>query len=356
MRELTGAVLQLVERGVVPDPWVRAGIRVLLRERLAQLRVDDVEHSAELAERFVASMDAAPVALLPERANEQHYEVPAEFYAAVLGPRRKYSCCYWPAGIDTLAAAEEAALAVTCDRAGIAEGQRVLELGCGWGSLSLWMAERYRASDILAVSNSHSQRAYIEQRAAELGLGNLRVVTADMNAFATDERFDRVVSVEMFEHMRNWRELFRRIYGWLIPGGRFFLHVFCHRTTPYPYEDHGPGDWMSRTFFSGGMMPSDDLALRLQDPLRVVQRWRWNGRHYERTLREWLALMDAHEATVRPILARAYGHADVARWWVRWRLFFLACAELFGYRGGREWWVSHTLLERPSVANRDTGP
>ena len=353
MRQLHRAVFGLVERGVVPDVWVRAGIRALLRERLGEIYEHDIERAAELTERFVADMDLAPVALVPDKANEQHYEVPPEFYAEVLGPRRKYSCCHWPAGVETLAAAEESALSMTCARAELVDGQRILELGCGWGSLSLWMAEHYRSSEIVAVSNSHSQRTYIEKRAAALGAGNLRVVTADMNDFATDERFDRVVSVEMFEHMRNWRELFRRVHSWLVPGGRFFLHVFCHRSTPYPYEDRGPGDWMSRTFFSGGMMPADDLALRFQDELRFVRRWRWNGLHYERTLRAWLARMDAREAAVRPILARTYGD-DEARWWVRWRLFFLGCAELFAYRAGREWWVSHYLFERPRGANRDT--
>ena len=346
-------VVKCVERGVVPDRWVRAGIRRLLRERLAEIHESDVERATELTECFLAEMNLAPIALTPDKANEQHYEVPAEFYASVLGPRRKYSCCYWPAGVETLTAAEEAALALTCERAELSDGQRILELGCGWGSLSLWMAERYPASQIVAVSNSQSQRAYIQARATERGLGRLRVITADMNDFATGEQFDRVVSVEMFEHMRNWRALFRRIHDWLVPDGRFFLHVFCHRATPYPYEDRGPGDWMSRTFFSGGMMPSDDLALRFQDHLRCTRRWRWCGRHYERTLRAWLALMDSRRAEIMPILARTYGESEAARWWVRWRLFFLACAELFGYRGGREWWVSHYLFERVECADRD---
>jgi cyclopropane-fatty-acyl-phospholipid synthase len=354
MRRIERAVLNLVERGAVPDPWVRAGIRVLLRDRLREISEDDAERGAELTERFIADMCAAPIAYVPDKANEQHYEVPAEFYAEVLGPRRKYSCCYWPEGVETLDAAEDAALDATCARADLADGQRILELGCGWGSLSLWMAERYRASEIVAVSNSRSQREYIEGRASELGLGNVRVVTADMNHFATGDRFDRVVSVEMFEHMRNWGELFRRIQGWLTPEGKLFLHVFCHRSTPYPYEDRGPGDWMSRTFFSGGMMPSDDLALRFQDDLRLLQRWRWSGLHYERTLRAWLARMDAREAHVRPVLVETYGRDAASRWWVRWRLFFLACAELFGYRRGGEWWVSHYLFERRGRGSRDS--
>jgi len=348
--------MRWVERGVVPDRWVRAGIRRLLRERLTEIHESDIERAAELTERFVAEMNVAPIALTPDKANEQHYEVPAEFYASVLGPRRKYSCCYWPAGVETLTAAEDAALALTCERAELSDGQRILELGCGWGSLSLWMAERYPMSQIVAVSNSHSQREYIQARAQERGFSRLRVITADMNEFVVGESFDRVVSVEMFEHMRNWRAMFRRIRGWLVPDGRFFLHVFCHRATPYPYQDRGPGDWMSRTFFSGGMMPSDDLPLRFQEDLQFVRRWRWSGRHYEKTLRAWLALMDSSRTDVMPILARTYGEAEAARWWVRWRLFFLACAELFAYRGGREWWVSHYLFERGGCGDHDTAP
>jgi len=354
MAAIHRALLNAVERGIVPDAWTRAGIRVLLRERLREIHAADVERAAELTEQFISSMNAAPVALVPDKANQQHYEVPAEFYAQVLGPRRKYSCCYWPARVETLAEAEDSALTITCERAELGAGQRILELGCGWGSLSLWMADRYRDSEIVAVSNSHSQRAYIENRAKVLALSNLHVVTADMNVFATDERFDRVISVEMFEHMRNWRELFRRIHGWLTPGGKFFLHVFCHRSTAYPYEDRGPGDWMSRTFFSGGMMPSDDLALRFQEDLRLLRRWRWNGLHYARTLRAWLTLMEAREASVRPVLANTYGGDAASRWFGRWRLFFMACAELFAHRRGREWYVSHYLFERPVPVNRDT--
>ena len=336
-----------VEQGLVPDRVVRLGIRRLLKERLVEIGDADAEAASRIAESFIASLGHSDVALLPEKANEQHYEVPAAFFARVLGPHRKYSCCLWNDETATLADAEAAALALTCECAGLVDGQRILELGCGWGSLSLWMAEHYPASRITAISNSHSQRRHIEAEAARRGFRNLDVVTADFNGFepGAGERFDRVVSVEMFEHLRNWPEAFRRVSRWLVPGGRFFMHVFVHRTTPYAFVDRDESDWMSRHFFSGGMMPSDDLALRCQDDLKLVQRWRWNGQHYARTSEAWLDNMDANRVVLWPIFEATYGAANAATWWMRWRLFFLSCAELFGYDGGECWRVSHYLFE-----------
>ncbi len=338
--------LDWVEQGRLPDAVVRGGIRALLRSRLAALQVTDAEAAAAQTERFIARMGMAAVAPLPALANEQHYELPPEFFGAVLGPQRKYSCCLFEDGAYSLEQAESAALRVTCTRAQIVDGQSILELGCGWGSLSLWLASEYPRSTITAVSNSHSQRAYIEAQAHRRALPNLRVITCDMNDFHTSERFDRIVSVEMFEHMRNWRALFERVAAWLRPQGRFFIHVFCHCAVPYAFDDLDADDWMSRHFFSGGMMPSDDLALRFQDHLRLEARWRWDGRHYERTANAWLANMDSRRGDIRPILEQVYGAADATRWWSRWRMFFMACAELWGYEAGQQWWVSHYLFSR----------
>ena len=348
MSQAAQLAINWVEQGLVPDAVIRAGIRRLCEQRLRELSAGDCEAAALATETHVRSMDAAAIAPLPHRANEQHYEVPAEFFALALGPHRKYSSAWWPAGSTRLAEAEAAALAATCAHADLADGQAILELGCGWGSLTLWMAEHYPNSRITAVSNSHSQRTWILGEAGRRGLRNVEVVTADMNHFLAEPRFDRVVSVEMFEHMRNWRELLARVHDWLRPGGRFLMHVFCHRSTPYAFVDGGPSDWMSRHFFSGGMMPSDELALRFQETLRLLQRWRWDGRHYERTANAWLVNLDAHRSQALPVLAATYGEAHAAQWLQRWRIFFMACAELFGYHNGQEWWVSHYLFERPA--------
>ncbi|RZI95707.1 MAG: class I SAM-dependent methyltransferase [Rubrivivax sp.] len=345
-RDNTAVALHWVEQGLVPDRVVRIGIRKLLKARLAELGSGNAETTAALTQAFVEHVRSAPLALLPEKANEQHYEVPAAFFAEVLGPHRKYSSCWWPEGTATLEQAEEMALAATCERAGLANGQQVLELGCGWGSLSLWMAARYPDSRITALSNSNSQREYIEAEAVRRGLGNLTVITRDFNVFDTDQRFDRVVSVEMFEHLRNWPQAFANVARWLVPGGRFFMHVFAHREAPYPFVERDASDWMSKYFFSGGMMPSDDLALHCQDHLALAQRWRWDGTHYQRTAAAWLDNMDARRDSLLPLFVTTYGAQDADLWWQRWRLFFMSVEELFGYDGGQQWWVSHYLFER----------
>ena len=284
---------------------------------------------------------------MPELANEQHYEVPSAFFEQALGTHRKYSSCLWLEDTENLDAAEGEALKATCRHAEIADGQRVLDLGCGWGSLSLWIARRYPASTVVSVSNSHAQRAYINERARAEGISNVRVITADMNEFDIDETFDRVVSVEMFEHMRNYPELFSRIRRWLAPGGKFFMHIFCHRSCAYEFVDQGRDDWMSRHFFSGGIMPSFDLPLRFQRDLTLAQRWSWDGTHYERTANAWLENMDRRKGRILPILEETYGREQARTWFQRWRIFFMACAELFGHNNGQEWFVGHYLFDRP---------
>lgn len=349
--QLTNLAIAMAEKGLVPDSVIRQGIRHLSQVRLQEICADNCEASARLEADFIAAMDLAPIALVPELANAQHYEVPSSFFQLCLGKHRKYSSCFWLPDTKNLDEAEANALQLTCEHADLQDGQTILELGCGWGSLTLWMAARYPNSKITAVSNSHSQRQYITNTAKERGLGNVTVITCDMNDFdafqQTGHRFDRIVSVEMFEHMRNHRQLYGKLHDWLIPGGKFFMHIFVHRSTPYAFEVKSNDDWMSQFFFSGGMMPSDDLPLHFQDKLKLTQRWRWDGTHYEKTANAWLVNMDASHDEITPILGLTYGASHVEKWRNRWRIFFMACAELFGYNNGQEWWVSHYQFERP---------
>jgi cyclopropane-fatty-acyl-phospholipid synthase len=352
----SSTVLDWTERGLVPDSVIRAGIRRLCRQRLKDIAAADIDVWAARLEDFIRRMETAEIAPVPELANEQHYEVPPEFFQAVLGRHAKYSCCYWGAGASDLDQAEYDALSLTCERAGIEDGMSVLDLGCGWGSLSLWIAEHFPNCRVTSVSNSAPQREHIEATASKRGLGNLQVLTADMNEFKAPERYDRIVSVEMFEHMRNYGELFRRISTWLNPQGQFFMHIFCHRSSAYEYLDEGPSDWMGRHFFSGGIMPADELPLRFQRHLVLVRKFRWNGQHYEKTANAWLRNMDRNRDRILPILARTYGQSSAEQWFQRWRIFFMACAELFGLNGGREWYVAHYLMRpRENTAGDSAG-
>jgi cyclopropane-fatty-acyl-phospholipid synthase len=334
----------LAEKGALPDAAVRAGIRMRHAAQLRALSRSSIEEQAERTEEFIRAMAEAPIALVPEKANEQHYETPADFFGLVLGPRRKYSCCLYAHETATLEEAEETALAQVCERAGVEDGMRILDLGCGWGSFSLYAAERFSQASIHAVSNSRSQKDFIEATAASRGLSNLTVETADMNTFQAPARFDRVVSIEMFEHMRNWQALLGRVRQWLQPEGRAFVHIFCHRRFVYEFDDGDDRNWMARNFFSGGMMPSEDLMFRHQRDLEVLRHWRVDGRHYGRTCNDWLERLDAQMESAEAVLGGQGSDADAQRQLQRWRIFFMACAELFDYHGGREWYVSHYLL------------
>lgn len=336
---LITAAIHAAESLPAPDGLRRAAISWLVEGQRRELLALPEGASAD----FARDMRQRPIAEHVDAANDQHYELPPEFFRLVLGPRLKYSSALYEPG-ETLGQAEERALAETCGHAGLADGQRVLELGCGWGSLSLWMAERYPRSNITAVSNSHGQRRHIEAQARARRLTNLTVITADANRFEPEGAFDRVVSVEMFEHMANWAQLLGRVKTWLKPDGRLFLHVFSSRTAPYRFTHEDPNDWIGKYFFTGGFMPSHDLIRDFDDLFTVEADWRWNGRHYEKTALDWLANMDREDLAVRRIMRDVYG-SDAELWRRRWRLFFLATAGLFGHRGGEEWGVSHYRLK-----------
>jgi cyclopropane-fatty-acyl-phospholipid synthase len=341
-------LLTCAEKGLIPDFFIRMGIRHLCKQRLLDISAMDCEMASELKAKFFAYMRLAEIAPLPEKANSQHYELPAEFFNIVLGKQRKYSSCYWPANDCNLDVAEEVALEQTAKHAELKDGQSILELGCGWGSLSLWMARHYPNSQITSVSNSKSQRAFIIQEAKKLGLDNLTVITADMNQFEIKNTFDRIVSVEMFEHMRNYEVLYKKINHWLKQDGKFMMHIFCHRDVPYAFEVKDNNDWMSEFFFSGGFMPSDDTPYQFQQDLRVTKQWRWSGTHYQKTANAWLKNMDDHSEVIKKIFDECYGKEAAQLWIQRWRIFFMACAELFGFDNGQTWWVSHYLLEKQS--------
>jgi cyclopropane-fatty-acyl-phospholipid synthase len=339
-------LLGFAERGWLPDALIRRGIRSMCARRLQQERAGGLEATAARARAMLDELRRSPIASCTQTANEQHYELPAEFFKRVLGPRLKYSCAYYRQGQETLAVAEEAMLALSAQRAQLDDDQDILELGCGWGSLTLWMAERFPRARITAVSNSHSQRAFVLTACAERGLRNVRVITADVNQLELPAgEYDRCVSIEMFEHLRNYESMLQRIATWLRPGGKLFAHLFVNRDLLYPFEVAGEDNWLGRHFFTGGLMPAADTLLHFQRDLRIEYMWRVPGTHYQRTANQWLQNQDAHREAVVQILRNAYG--DSARLWLqRWRMFWMACAELFGYDQGQEWFVSHYRFTR----------
>ena len=335
-------LMGLAEKGKMPDAAIRAGIRKLLRDRRKMEAQGSGEEQMESLHKFIAMMEQSPVAVATDTANEQHYEVPSDLFQTFMGPHLKYSCGYWPVADTTLNESEAFMLDLTCKRAGLIDGMDILELGCGWGSLSLWMAEQYPNSKIVAVSNSSTQKKFIDAR----GFQNLEVITSDLNDFQADGSFDRVVSVEMFEHMRNWPELLKRINSWLNEEGKLFIHIFVHQELAYLFNDSGEVNWMAEHFFKEGMMPSESLMTLTNRDMIVNRIWRVNGQHYAKTLRAWLNRIDDNAKDAISVLERDLGHEGARLQFGRWRIFFMACEELFGFKGGEEWYVAHYLLEK----------
>jgi len=338
-------LIDLCEQGYVPDALSRLGMRQLMKQRLVDEAAGDGEQRSQRFNQFLAELRNSPIAVETGAANEQHYEVPAEFFHRHLGPRLKYSCALYPTGNETLAQAEELMLSLYAERAGLRDGQRMLDLGCGWGSLSLWLAEHYPNSQVVGLSNSHGQREFILQRAAKRGLTNLTILTGNIVDFefpagGIHGGFDRVLSIEMFEHMKNYGLLLAKIARWMNDDAKLFIHIFVHKLLAYHFQVANQTDWMSQYFFTGGTMPSENLLLNFQDDVKLEQQWWVSGTHYERTSNHWLAGMDAHKAEILEIFRKGYGK-DAAVWVQRWRMFYMAVAELFGYADGNEWGVAH---------------
>ena len=340
-------LIKLAEKGLLPDALIRLGIKHLCSQRLVQATDSGEDEMEKEHAEWIDVLKKSPIALVPEKANEQHYEVPPRLFELVLGSKLKYSSGLWSEGVSTLDQSESAMLELTCDRAGLLDGQEILELGCGWGSLTLFMAEHFPKSKITAVSNSNDQRQFIEERCAQLKLDNVRVVTADMNDFEAEELFDRVVSIEMFEHMRNYEKLLGRVNRWLKKEGKLFVHIFSHQKVAYPFEDNDDADWMAREFFSGGQMPSHRLLMSFPEQMKIEKDWRVSGTHYEKTSLAWLQKMDKNKAEVLELFKKTYGEDDARSWYQRWRIFFMSCEVLFGFNRGSEWGVSHYLFGRP---------
>lgn len=336
------SLIDLCENGFIPDALTRHGIRTMCRQRLKDENAGDIEKADMRFRSMLDELRQSPIAIETAAANEQHYEVPTRFFQLCLGKRLKYSSCFYKTGSESLDEAEIAMLSLYSERAELKDGQHILELGCGWGSLTLWMAENYPNARITAVSNSATQRQHIESACRERGWQHVKVITCDVNTLELDaDQFDRVVSVEMFEHMRNYQTLLNRISTWMRQDAKMFVHIFCHRYVMYPFETEGEDNWMGKYFFTGGIMPSADTLLHFQQDLSIEQRWLLSGEHYEKTSNHWLANQDANRDEIMGIMKATYGEADANRWFNRWRMFWLACAELFGLEDGNEWLVAH---------------
>jgi cyclopropane-fatty-acyl-phospholipid synthase len=334
-------IINAIENGYVPDSLVRLGIKKLIKQREEEIKVNFDFHK----NKILKIMQESPLAIETAKANEQHYEVPSEFYQLVLGKNLKYSCSLFENQAQNLDEAEDVMLNLYCERAQIVDGMKILELGCGWGSLTLHLARKYPNSQITAISNSHGQREYILGEAQKRNIKNIKIITTDINVFKNEEKFDRIISIEMFEHLRNYQEIFAKMKTWLNLDGKVFLHIFCHKEATYFFETEGDDNWMGKYFFTGGVMPSFDLFERIQDSLKLEKKWEVNGINYQDTSEEWFKNMDRRNEEIMTLFEKTYGKKEAKRWFNRWKMFFAACAELFGHKQGKEWFVGHFLFK-----------
>ncbi len=346
MRKIFNITQGLLEANLIPDPIIRWGIRGLLKDKLVEEQKLKAQFGAKQKEKLIEFLKSSPIAVNTQEANEQHYELPTEFFQLVMGKHMKYSSGFWKEGVTDLDVSEEDMLELTVQRAQLCNGMSILELGCGWGSLTLFMAKKFPQSQIVGVSNSATQKEYILAQAEKRGLKNVRIITCDMNDFTINEKFDRVVSVEMFEHMRNYQKLLEKVAGFLKDDGKLFVHIFTHREFAYLYQEKDQSDWIAKYFFTGGIMPSDDLLLHFQDHFKIEEHWQVSGVHYQKTSEQWLKNMDKNKEKILPILKETYGQHQMTKWWVYWRVFFMSCAELWGYENGTQWIVSHYRFKK----------
>jgi len=338
--------IKLAETNLFPDWLLRLGVRISLWIGVLQKKIKPFAEREEEMQRLIEKLKASPVAVQTDKPNVQHYEVPSDFFALVLGPQLKYSCCYWPKGVDSLQEAEEAMLSLTADRARLQDGMHILDLGCGWGSFSLWAARRYPNTSFTAISNSRTQKEFIDERCRNLDLGNVRTITADIAELDFKGRYDRIISIEMFEHMKNYKKLLEHLCTLLNAKGMLFIHIFSNMHLAHEFNVNDRNSWMAKTFFTGGIMPSDDLLLHFQEDLCLQEHWRLNGKHYTRTLKAWLENMYKNKKEIFPILSDTYGYRNRKRWWFNWKLFFLGCAETWRLKKGEEFIVSHYLFSK----------
>ena len=336
---MTRFLLLLAESGFIPDALIKIAARYISNKRISKSSIDYDKPE------IISALSKGVVAEKTSDANKQHYEVPPEYFYHVLGTNLKYSCSLFD-NVNLLDEAETSMLELYIERANIKDGHKILDLGCGWGSFSLYIAKKYPNTNITSVSNSSDQITYIKNEAQKRGLPNIKAYRMDVNSLELNTQFDRIISIEMFEHLRNYKLILSSLNNLLKPDGRLFIHIFCHKKLTYFYEMKNNFDWMTKYFFQGGIMPSKDIFEYFDDELEIINQWDINGNHYSKTCKAWL---NNHYINRKKILDVFQKHYDKPKiWFNRWRIFFLSCEAFFALNNGKEYFVSHYLLKKKS--------